>query len=210
MVAGILAVGFMFPTGLTVNLVLNIWSVEFLDVFCWKNLLSGTNSTMIKRNFSVPFGHVQRNSDHPNMYKLGSLLGEMLRSRRISSDEEIYSKSDECTALEFNSIGYSRRQVEEAMQQAGENIGKNYSQVFVKKDDEDEDHCVYYGGSMIYNGCYKYQEVVESFLKYCKPVWAPKILMVPGQKLKGLAYTKNQYLKRQNEDKRGGSQLEKK
>ena len=208
-VHGILAIGFMFPKGLTVNIVLNIWRIEFLDVFCWKNLLSRIMSTTVKRNFSFPFGHVQKDSDHPRMYKLCGLLGEMLRGRRISSDEEIYRKSDECTALEFQSIGYSRREVMEAMKLAGDKIENNYSQMFVKKEDEDRNNFVYYGGSMVYNGTYKYQEVVENFLKYCKPVWAPKILMVPGQKLKGLAYTKKQYLKRQNEDA-GESKLGKK
>ena len=63
MVAGILAVGSMFPAGLTVNLVLNIWRAEFLDVLSWKNIASRGISTMVKRNFAVPFGHVKNKSD---------------------------------------------------------------------------------------------------------------------------------------------------
>ena len=204
-VAAILAVGFMMPRGLTVNLVLNIWRAEFLDVVCWKNVSSRSISTMVRKRFSVPFGHVNHNSEHPKIYKMGSLLGEMLRNRRLSSDQDIVKKCDESTALEFQSIGYSRRQVLEAMEEAKENIEKNYSGMYVKIEEENEDNFVYFGGSLEYNGLYKYHEVVKNFIQDCKPVSSPGLLMVPAKKMKSLAYTKNQYLKRQRDDleKRG-------
>ena len=203
-VAGILAVGFMFPRGLTVNLVLNIWRAEFLDVVCWKNIASKSISTMAKRNFSVPFGHVHSKSDHPKIYKMASLIGEMLRNRRIASDQEIVAKCDKCTALEFQSIGYSKRHVLEAMEEAKEKIEQNYSGSYVKYEDDGKDEFVYFGGCLEYNGLYKYQDVVRSFISHCKPEWASGLLMVPGKKLKSLAYSKNKYLKRQREDMEAG------
>ena len=78
---GLLAIGYMFPSGLTINLDLNVFRSEFLDVFSWRGLSSRTISTLMKRNYKVPFGHVKKESDHPDKYKLQSLLGEMLRNR---------------------------------------------------------------------------------------------------------------------------------
>ena len=164
-VAGILAVGFMFPVGLTVNLVLNIWRAEFLDVLIWNNISSKTISTMVKRNQTVPFGHVKKKSDHPDIYKMGSLLGEMLRNRRIASDEEIIEKCDECTALEFQSIGYCWREVMRAMQEAKNKIATDYSTMFVKIPDDEEVNFTY-GGSLEYNGLYQYHGVLKVSLTF--------------------------------------------
>ena len=130
---------------------------------------------------------------------MGSLLGELLRNRRIASDEEIIEVCDECTALEFQSIGYSRREVMKAMQEAKNKITTNYSGMFVKFDEEEEVNFSY-GGSLEYNGLYRYQEVLAGFINFCKPSGAPNLLLVPGKKLKNLAYTKSQYLKRQVEE----------
>ena len=154
----------------------------------------------MRKSFSVPFGHENHNSEHPKIYNMGSLLGEMLRNRRIASDQDIVKKCDESTALEFQSIGYSRRQVLEAMEEAKETIEKNYSGMYVKIEEENEDNYVHFGGSLEYNGLYKYQEVIKNFIQDCKPVSSPGLLMVPGKKMKSLAYTKKQYLKRQIDD----------
>ena len=55
---GLFAVGYMFPSGLVINIDCNIWRSEFLDVFTWRNLEGARMSTMVKKNFKVPFGHV--------------------------------------------------------------------------------------------------------------------------------------------------------
>ena len=62
----------------------------------------------MKRNYKVPFGHVKKESDHPDKYKLQSLLGEMLRNRRIASDPEIVEVVDNCIIGDFRIIGYNR------------------------------------------------------------------------------------------------------
>ena len=82
---GILAVGYIYPVNLVISMNLNIWHSTFLDVLAWKSLLTGTVSTVMKREGGVPVGHVRKGSSHPEKYKLQSLLGEMLRARRISS-----------------------------------------------------------------------------------------------------------------------------
>ena len=197
---GILAIGFMFPRGLVLSIVLNIWNSQFLDVYCWKNVWSGTLSTLMKRKFSIPFGHVKSGSGHPDKFKMQSLLSEMLRSRRISSDEEIIELSDKCVQIEFQSIGYSRRTVEEAINQARVKIEDGYSGEFVRIDQDEDCSWNYYGGSLVYNKNYCYNETVSEFISFCKPAGVSGISFVPDTRLKALAYTKKRYLKRQEED----------
>ena len=198
---GILAVGYMYPQSLVISMELNIWQSSFLDVFAWKNIFAGTVSTMVRRNGEVPVGHIRRNSSHPEKYKLQSLLGEMLRGRRIASDEGITEITDKCIAHEFESIGYSRREVEDAMLEAENKVKANYSGMFVKINEDDERRYYSYGGGLIYNKNYKYGEVLMDFINKIKPHGEPGIVLLPDVKIKRLAYTKKRYLELQEEDK---------
>ena len=199
---GILALGYMYPENLVVSMELNIWNSSFLDVFAWKNLEAGTVSTMVKRNSEVPVGHVRRNSSHPEKYKLQSLLGEMLRGRRIASDEEITELTDKSIAHEFESIGYSRREVEDAMEEAKKKVKMNYSGMFVKINEDGDRRVFSYGGGLIHNKNYKYSEVLMSYIDNIKPKGEPGIVLLPDVKIKRLAYTKKRYLELQDADKK--------
>jgi hypothetical protein len=153
---GVLAVGYIYPENLVVSMDLNIWHSNFLDVFVWKNLFSGKVSTVMRRNGEVPVGHVRRGSSHPEKYKLQSLLGEMLRGRRIASDEEMIELSDRCIAHEFQSIGYSRWEVQDAMEEAKNKVEDNYSGHFVKINEDGVKKYFSYGGGVVYNKNYGY------------------------------------------------------
>ena len=193
---GILAIGYTYPENLTISMNLNIWNSSHLDVFMWKNLLDGSVSTVLKRNGDVPVGNIRRGSSHPEMYKLQSLLGEMLRGRRIASDEELFQLSDKCLAFEFQSIGYSRREVDDAMEKAKKRFDEKYSQMFVKIPDDDGDERRYfkYGGGIVYNKNYRYAEVVLNYIDKIKPEDEPGIRLLTDVKVKRLAYTKKRYL----------------
>ena len=199
---GILAIGYMYPESLVVSMNLNIWNSTHLDIFMWKNLLDQSYSTVMKKNADAPVGHVRRGSSHPEKYKLQSLLGEMLRGRRIASDEELIENSDRCIAHEFESIGYSRLEVKDAMVKAKARVEDKYSQMFVKitEDDFDERRFFKYGGGIIYNKHYSYGEVLMKYIENIKPVDEPGLIFLPDVKLKRLAYTKKRYLTRQDVD----------
>ena len=199
---GILAIGFTYPENLTITMNLNIWHSSFLDVLVWKNLCSGTISTVMKKDGGVPVGHVRRGSSHPEKYKLQSLLGEMLRGRRIASDLDLIDHSDNCISVEFESIGYSRREVENAMKEAKEKVEHKYSPTFVKipEDDGESRKFFSYGGGLVYNKNYKYGEVLMNFIDNIKPRGEPGLVLLPDRKIKNLAFTKKRYLKRQEDD----------
>ena len=199
---GILALGFMYPQSLVLSVDLNIWHSSFLDAFVWKNLSSGTISTVMKRSADVPVGHVRRGSTHPEKYKLQSLLGEMLRGRRLASDEEMVALSDKCIAYEFQSIGYSRLEVKHAMEEAKKKVENNYSRQFVRINEDGERRYFSYGGGMIFNKNYQYAEVLLNYIENIKPRGEPGIMLLPDVKINRLAYTKKRYLERQEEDKK--------
>ena len=189
-----------------ISMKLDIWHSSFLDVFFWKDLLLGEISTVMKRNGEFPVGHVKKGSCHPEKYKLQSLLGEMLRGRRLASDEDLIGLSDECLAHEFKSLGYSRWEVNDAMEKAKKKVDENYSPSFVRIPDDDYDGRRYfsYGGGLVFNKNYRYGEVVMNYNYYIesiKPHDEPGITLLPDVKIKNLAYTRKRYLARQEESK---------
>ena len=121
----------------------------------------------------------------------------MLRSRRIASDEEIIRVSDDCISMEFQSIGYSRREVQAAMDEAKDSIENGYSGEFVKIDEGDDHPRRQYGGSLVYNRNYKYNSVLTRFINNSKPEDAPGISHVPDVKIKAVSFTRKRYLERQ-------------
>ena len=198
---GILALGYMYPENLVLSMDLSIWNSTFLDVYLWKNLFSGEVSTVMKRRSGVPIGHVRKQSTHPEKYKLQSLMGEMLRGRRIASDKELVEASDKCTGYEFQSIGYSRREVQQAMEEARKKFDENYSGMFVKFPDEDGERRYFsYGGGLVHNKNYRYGEILVNYIENIKPAGEPGLVLLPDVKIKSLAYTKKRYLERQEED----------
>ena len=151
----------------------------------------------------MPVGHIRKGSSHPEKYKLQSLLGEMLRGRRIASDEELIGLSDKCTAYEFQSIGYSRWEVNDAMEEAKKKLEENYSGQFVNKINEDGGRRYFsYGGGLVYNKNYRYGDIAMNFIESIKPHGEPGIILLPDIKIKRLAFTKRRYLERQEDDKK--------
>ena len=198
----VLALGYMYPESLVTSMKLNIWHSSFLDVFVWKDIFTGEVSTVMKRNGDVPVGHVRKGSSHPEKYKLQSLLGEMLRGRRIASDEQLIDLSDRCIALEFQSIGYSRWEVEDAMRDAKKKVEEKYSGQFVKINEDGLRRYFSYGGGLVWNKNYRYGEIVTSFIENIKPDGEPGLLLLPDLKIKRLAFTRKRYLERQHADKK--------
>ena len=126
----------------------------------------------------------------------------MLRGRRIASDEEMIRLSDKCIAFEFQSIGYSRREVENAMEEAKTKFEAKYSGMFVKINDDIDRRYFSYGGGLVYNKNYRYGEIVMNFIENTKPEGEPGIILLPDIKIKNLAYTKKRYLARQEDEKK--------
>ena len=99
----------------------------------------------------------------------------------------------------FHFYGYTRTIVEEELETCMEKIETNYSSEFVKKA-LDNERKTQFGGSIVYNGDYEYNRVLEGFIRMTKPENAPQIVSRPGNKLKNIACFKRRYLKRQQED----------
>ena len=79
----------------------------------------------------------------------------MLRGRRLASDDDLIELSDKCIDHEFQSIGYSRRGVQAAMENAKKKFEENYSGHFVKIEEDEGRKNFSYGGGLFYNKNYK-------------------------------------------------------
>ena len=159
----------------------------------------------MKRNAEVPVGHIRRGSSHPEKFKLQSLLGEMLRGRRIASDDELTEVSDKCIAHEFQSIGYSRWEVKDAMEEAKKKVEENYSGQFVKINEDGHRRYFSYGGGLVYNKKYLYGDVLLNYIERIKPCGEPGMVLLPDVKIKNLAFTKRRYLELQSQNKKSKS-----
>ena len=89
----------------------------------------------------------------------------MLGGRRIASDVELIDNSDRCIGLEFESIGYSRLEVQHAMEEAKKKFEENYSGMFVRINADEGRKFFSYGGGLVHNKNYKYGEVLNKFIQ---------------------------------------------
>ena len=195
---GILGIGFMFPMELIITIELNIWRTKFLDVNVWYNVVSGKFSTSMQHKQNKPFGHVKAKSNHPNCYKLQSLMGELLRNRRISSDNEVISIMDDVINRRFVSIGYSSGLVFLKTQELKRKIKAGYTEHYTRREYDCEiEKRFKYGGAIDYSQVYGYSRGAYEFIRRMKLKGEPSLLIRPCTKLKNLIYTKRRYLKRQ-------------
>ena len=113
--------------------------------------------TMMKQDSIAPFRHLKAASNHPKVYKLQSLKGEMLRNRRLASDDVIVRSIDESILEGFVSIGYNRRTVVLKMLQIVNELNENYTDEYVKiMDDTVDGYRKRYGGGIEFNRIYTY------------------------------------------------------
>ena len=134
-VDGILAVGYMLPKGLEIWNFLEYMELRISGCLCLEEYLHKDYINIDEEETKYSDRSCKERKLASDKYKLQSLLGEMLRSRRIASDDEIVKVSDECISLEFQSIGYARQEVEDAMSKAKDKIENGYSGEYVKIDE---------------------------------------------------------------------------
>ena len=194
---GILGISYMFPVELVVTMELNIWRSKFLDVMFWRDVESDMMSTVVHQKSFAPVGHVKAKSNHPKKYKLQSMMGELLRNRRISSDEEIINQIDEHIQAMFVSIGYSRLQMYSRMKKYTDKIISNYTDYMTKMNDEVEEKKYMYGGGIEYTNMFDCYNWACEIIGATKLKGEPMLVQVPGRRLKNKVYTKRRYLRRQ-------------
>ena len=196
-VDGILGVGFMFPVELVVTMEINVWRSKFLDVLFWRDLETESMSTMLHQKSFAPVGHVKAKSNHPKKYKLQGMMTELLRNRRISSDEQIIAYIDEYIKRIFMSIGYSGLEVEDKMKKFIDKINSNYTDYMTKLNNDVEKEKYVYGGGIEFSKMNKCYDWACELLSVVKLKGEPVLVQLPGRKLKNIVYTKRRYLRRQ-------------
>ena len=180
---------------------LNIWKSEFLDVEFWRGYRGNKICTMVKQVSGALYGHVRRESNDPPIYRMQSMFGEMLRNRRLASDDGIIATIDNSILELFVSIGYKKEKLILEMQKAITKIARCYSATYVKMSDIGESNRKRkrYGGGIQYDSTYAYATYVMEFIEKIKSFDEPNLILLPGKKLRNIAYTKKRYLRRMRE-----------
>ena len=165
----------------------------------WRDIGSNQINSMMRLRLGAPFGHIRKRSDHPKKYKLQTMLGEMLRNRRIASDDDIVKKVDESIICGFRSIGFSKGQVLREWARCVKIIREDYSDFYIKKF-ENERTKLYanrFNGCLEYSSFVGYHGVVKRYISKFKPAGINSLTLVPSQRLKNIIYTRKMYLHRQ-------------
>ena len=137
-------------------------------------------------------------SNHPKQYKLGGMIGELLRNRRICSDRKIIAIMDDIVIKKFKSIGYDWHIVESRVGDLKRKIISRYTEHFTRLDSESQIERRYkYGGAIEFSQVYLFTSTASEFISRFRLQGEPRLLLRPGTKLKNLIYTKRRYLMRQ-------------
>ena len=126
----ILNIGTMFPCHIPINIdCFNIYG-SFLDVTILRSLSTNEFTTMVKKKFTSPPKVLNPNSMTPPKIKNSSLYSELLRIRRICSNQNVINFYDSLLVREYKSRGYNN--VEKRVRGAIKKISADFDKHFKK------------------------------------------------------------------------------
>ena len=167
----------------------------------WRRIRDDEIETTIKKNFIKPVSYIPQKSCVPDHYKLASVFGEYLRFSRICSTEKLLQLNLDCLVQELCSVGYTKQKVLTKLRECKARIADCYDEDYKKKQKRVMSKRLVYGANMPYNQKYPVHEIVMKYIGERRPQDVSNISLVPSDKIMKLAYTKRQYLEKQNKTK---------
>ena len=188
-----------YPAHLTMNATLSLICFSQLD--CIGHLAFSENKleTMLRRNFSAPVNVVPSTSNCPVTNKYCIILSELLRYRRICSDDKKVKLNEDLLIGELIKAGYGKNYLRNQFNKATNHILNNYDgETFVKKmtgeNFEDQLFC----GKITFDKFSGSHKVVKTLLCGFKSLKFKPVL-VPGYKTKTYLISRRKHLKRLRE-----------
>ena len=196
-VQDIFKIGQMYPKHIKLTIELGHFYQTFLDVAHYRELKQGEIATFVRRNFTVPPLFTPKLSSVPEGYKWSALKCELLRHRRICSDEKFIEVNDGCLVEEYHKLGYDRDEVLKIKRRSLAEYGRRYDEKYKLKTERKIPDTVLCGTKTVYEGFHNTHVILKELIK-SGSVGVPKLpLMVPGTKLKSYLFTKRRYLAKQ-------------
>ena len=143
--------GAVFLPDLDINVQLTLFVGSFLDVVWFKKFGDDGYETMIKRKglYPITFSHASSNMSSSVVKSI--VNGEILRHRRICSNETLAQTNDECITKELMSRGYKETFVRDKITERIRQIEKMYDNQLQSVGDRILPEGLVYGTKTIYD-----------------------------------------------------------
>ena len=208
-VENIMQIGNMYPKHLKITMNLSHTYQSFLDCSHYRKLSDGKIVTFIRRNFNVPPLFVPKLSGVPEQIKWSAFKSELLRHRRICSEETFIEVNDKCLEQEYEKLGYKKTDIKRIKKNELSKYKSKYDENYRTRVEKEIPSSVLCGAKTVFDGFHKTHEVLKELIKTSNQSQLKLPITVPGGKLKGYLFTKRSYLRKQKEFIRRKSRTDK-
>ena len=193
----ILGVGTMFPNTIEINVDLFHICGSFLDVVFVRKLATGEFVTLVRKELSSPPSYVPYSSAVPMKYKLSAMKSEMIRYRRVCSEEKFVKFFEQLLTNELVALGYTY--IHKEMDKFRKEIKEKYDSNAKKLSDVDSDleGMVFGSTSKVEYVAHTHTMAKNILFKALEGSNSIKLPMqVPSTKLKEILHTRRSYLEK--------------
>ena len=189
------SLGSAFLSTLDINVNLTHYVSSFLDCYFIKSITGNGFHTLIRRKGSVPvtFQHAESNSSYKSV--AGVVSGEILRHRRICSNEDLIKTNDKCLEMELISRGYSKSLISKLIENRKNDISRDFSEEYIRIKPVSTPKGLVFGATTVYDSVWETHKIMKYFIKGLLQVDARLPSVTSGPKLRSMYYTKKRYLK---------------
>ena len=161
--------GSTFLPSLDLNVQLSIFVGSFLDVMFYKKFATGGYETMVKRKGQYPLTSCHGNSNMAPSIVRSIVAGELLRHRRLCSNEKLVQVNDECIIRELTSRGYKENFVRQTVDLRVREIATKYNQKLQMMTPRETPEGLVYGAKTIYDEEWFTHEKLRLILRISLP-----------------------------------------
>ena len=196
-VNAIMAIATMFPCHMKIEIELRLFSATFLDLFIVQKTFDCSYNVFVKRKMDNPISIIHKKSEVPIKMKSSVVKSELLRYRRLCSDDKIVRLNEQCLSRELKKVGYSEKGVQNMIRDAQKNIKENFDKIFEKRTkDSNKKRKIVYGSKVTFEGLIRSHSIVIEIIRasLVEQVMGPSV--IPAMKLKGILITRKKYLQK--------------
>ena len=161
--------GSTFLPSLDINVELSIFVGSFLDVMFFKKFSAEGYETMLKRKGKFPITFCHGSSNMSSSIVRSILAGELLRHRRLCSNEKLVQVNDECITKELISRGYKEGFIRKSVDFRISQITRMYDQNLQLRNSKEVPEGLVYGAKTIYDEEWLTHEKLRLILRIALP-----------------------------------------
>ena len=123
----------MYPENLDMNTVLGLKYFSHLDCSGYLKFRNNSMTTFVRRNYTAPVNLVPKVSNCPDSNKYSILLSEMLRYRRLCSNQKLVDMNEKQLFTELYKAGYCTKEIKILSKKNRKLIKENFTDDYFTK-----------------------------------------------------------------------------